>query len=84
MVSKASTVAGNPKAAPGLCSPLEPVVVLITCHKVGPVHLSGGPWMEPATHIPGLDQVEPPPPQGALGSHWTALRQDGLQRSMET
>lgn len=36
MVSKVPTVTANPKAALSLWSPLEPVLVLITCHKVGP------------------------------------------------
>lgn len=73
MVFKASAVAVNPKAFPDFWNPLESILVLITCHKVGPVHLAQGPGMEPATSIPGhlhpLDQIELSPLHGAWGGH---------------
>lgn len=53
-------------------------------YKVCPDHLVGGPRMDPATPTPGLDQIEPQPPHGALRGHWMDLGQGGLQTSMET
>lgn len=40
--------------------------------------------MDPATPIPGLDEIEPQPPHGAPRGHWMDLGQGGLQTSMET
>lgn len=74
---KASTVARNPKAASGLQSPSEPVLVLITHHKVSLDCLPQGPEIRPTNPFSEIDQVGPPSPQ-------RALEQDDLQKPMET
>lgn len=74
---KASTISRNPKAASGLQSPSEPVLVLITHHKVGLDCFPQGPGMGPANPFSRMDLVGPPSPQ-------TALEQDDLQKPMET
>ena len=65
---KASTVARNPKAASGLQSPSEPVLVLITHHKVSLDCLPQGPGIGPATfawRIPVMGKPGGLPPMGS-------------------
>lgn len=84
VVSKASTVTGNPKAVAGFQNPFGVYF--------GSYHMSQGRLSPSCPRAwDGACQLHPWSRSdrtitlhGDLGGHWTALRQDGLQRSMET